>query len=242
MDFEITNNNSDQNLKIYWIIRKSHLLTYSFTIMNLKNSALLIIDMQYDFMENGSLEVAQANQLIDPINQLMQLDWGLIVASQDWHPENHISFAENHSNKSPFETITLKDGAIQTLWPTHCVQNSHGAEIHDKIAISKTNQIVKKGQNTAVDSYSAFFDNNHQIKTDLDAILKNNQIKETYIVGLAADYCVKFTAIDSAFLGYTTNIILDATKFIDPTIKVEYQNELNCHKINFISSKTLFNT
>ncbi|MBK0370140.1 bifunctional nicotinamidase/pyrazinamidase [Flavobacterium agrisoli] len=207
--------------------------------MNLKNSALLVIDMQYDFMEKGSLAVANANQLIPIINYLLSLNWGLIVASQDWHPSNHVSFASNHKNKNSFEKIELKDGTMQVLWPDHCVQNSYGAKIHDEILISKIQNIIKKGENPTVDSYSAFFDNNHQIKTELDALLKKQRITALYITGLAADYCVKFTAIDGVQLGYKTHIVLDATQFIDNAIEPKYIAELEQQGIVFVNSQSL---
>lgn len=201
--------------------------------MNLEKSALLVIDMQYDFMKKGSLEVPEANTLIEPINKLMQLDWGLIIASKDWHPNDHISFASNHKNHNPFETIELSEGYMQTLWPVHCVQDTKGAELHHDLNQSKISQIVLKGQNSGVDSYSAFFDNNHQVKTNLDNLLKKNGITDIYLVGLAADYCVKFSAIDGATLGYKTHFILEGTKFINSSIKNELRKELALHNISF---------
>ncbi len=201
--------------------------------MNSKKS-LLIIDMQYDFMEGGSLAVAQANELIAPINQLMELDWDLIVASQDWHPRNHISFASSHMGKTVFEEIILTGERKQRLWPDHCLQHSHGAAIHAELKLSEIDEYVLKGQDPAVDSYSAFFDNNHQKKTELDKLLQARNINDIYVVGLAGDYCVKFTALDGKQLGYNTFFISDATRLVEPTQADVVRAELEKNGIEVI--------
>lgn len=209
--------------------------------MNLKTSALLIIDMQNDFMKNGSLEVPDANQLIKPINELMELNWGTIIASKDWHPSNHISFASNHKNYTVFQEIILKNGQKQTLWPNHCVQNTKGAEIHKELNYSKINNIVLKGENPNVDSYSAFFDNNHEVKTNLDSLLKENSITDIYLVGLAAEFCVLYSAIDGANLGYKTHYVLDATRFIEPSNEKKLLKQLTSNAIIISNTEQLLN-
>lgn len=203
--------------------------------MSLKNSALLVIDMQYDFMQGGSLEVQGANELIPIINKLMTLNWGLIVASKDWHPSNHISFASNHNHTNAFETKILEDQSEQVMWPDHCVQNTAGAEIHDQINSSLFDAVVLKGQNSKVDSYSAFFDNNHLEKTQLHSILLSKDITSIYLVGLAADFCVKFTAIDGQTLGFDTHFIFDATRSVNPEDNSNLKQELQSNKIEINS-------
>lgn len=209
--------------------------------MNLQKSALLIIDMQNDFMQNGSLEVPDANELIKPINELMELKWGVIVASKDWHPANHISFASNHKNQKPFDTITIEDQYVQTLWPNHCVENTFGAEIHNDLNTSKINHLILKGTNPRVDSYSAFFDNNHQVKTQLDNLLNKIGITDIYVVGLAADYCVFFTAIDGANLGYNTHYIIDATRFINASTSNDVIKQLISNNISISNIDEIMN-
>ncbi len=211
----------------------------SSSTMDYKKSALLIIDMQYDFMEGGSLEVKQANSIVNTINQLAQKDWGVVVASKDWHPQNHVSFASNNKGSQVFETITLPDGTQQVMWPDHCVQGSHGSEIHKDVDASRINHIVLKGQNPQVDSYSAFFDNNHLQKTDMEKILKKYDITTIYVVGLARDYCVRWTALDGQKLGYKTYFVWDATKPVDPSSNDAIAKELKDNKVEIIESKDL---
>jgi nicotinamidase/pyrazinamidase len=196
--------------------------------------SLLIIDMQYDFMEGGALAVAQANELIAPINQLMELDWDLIVASQDWHPHKHMSFASSHPGKAVFEEIILTGESKQRLWPDHCIQHSHGAAMNTELNLSKIDEFILKGQDPAVDSYSAFFDNNHQKKTELDTLLRAHHITDIYVVGLAGDYCVKFTALDGKQLGYKTFFISDATRLVEPTKSDWVRTELEKNEIEVI--------
>ncbi len=207
--------------------------------MNYKKSALLIIDMQYDFMEGGSLEVKHANSILKTINQIAQKDWGLVVASKDWHPQNHISFASNNKGSKVFEAITLSDGTQQVMWPDHCVQGTHGSDIHKDIDATRIDHIVLKGQNPQVDSYSAFFDNNHLQKTEMDKILKEHGIKNIYVLGLARDYCVRWTAIDGQKLGYKTYFIWDATKPVDSASDDAILKELKDNKIEIIKAKDL---
>jgi len=177
-------------------------------------SCLLIIDVQNDFMQGGSLQVSDSLDILKPINTLRKQGinlFDLIVLSQDWHPYNHMSFASNHQNKKVFDTINL-NGSNQILWPNHCVQDSYGSEIHKGLIRDKNDIIIKKGTNPNIDSYSAFMDNDKKQKTELETLLKNNNIKNVYICGLATDYCVYYSCLDAASLGFNTYFLEDASK------------------------------
>lgn len=175
--------------------------------------ALIIVDVQNDFLEGGSLSVPNGNKVIPVINQL-QSDFELIIATQDWHPENHKSFAANHTDKKEFEEINL-NGLKQTLWPVHCVQGSFGAEFHKDLITNKIEAVFRKGIDAEIDSYSGFFDNGKRKNTGLFGYLKDRNVTEVFVCGLAADYCVIFTANDALDLGFKTSIIDKATKPID---------------------------
>ena len=166
--------------------------------------ALLIIDVQNDFCPGGSLAVPEGDQIIPGINELMS-KFDLVIASQDWHPVNHGSFASNH-DKAPGELIEL-NGLQQVLWPDHCVQGSQGAEFHKELCLDSVDAVFTKGENPLIDSYSAFFDNGHLNETGLNDYLQKNKVNELYICGLATDYCVKFTALDALNLGYKTYLV-----------------------------------
>jgi nicotinamidase/pyrazinamidase len=164
--------------------------------------ALIIVDVQNDFCELGSLAVSRASEIIAPINRLISSgNYSLIVATQDWHPANHTSFKKNN----------LTNG----IWPVHCVQNTKGAEFHPTLDLSKVSTIIKKGENPNIDSYSGFYDNDRVNKTGLEALLLKEHIKAVDIVGLALDYCVKYTAEDAARLGFITTILVDYTRAVD---------------------------
>lgn len=174
--------------------------------------ALLVIDVQNDFCPGGNLAVPQGDQIINGINKLIP-KFDLVVASQDWHPETHGSFAVNH-NKTPGEVIEL-NGLQQVLWPQHCVQGSRGAEFHQDLESDKFDAVFTKGENPLIDSYSAFFDNGHLNKTALDDYLKKKQVSQLFVCGLATDYCVKFTALDAVDLGYKTFLLEDLSRGVD---------------------------
>lgn len=178
--------------------------------MNLEKSALIIVDVQNDFLNGGSLAVAHGNQILNPINQLQE-NFDFIVATQDFHPADHESFATNHPNKEIGEWIDLY-GLRQILWPIHCVQGSKGVEFHSELNKNKWRAIFQKGKNPAVDSYSGFFDNARRGDTGMGNYLNNNKIKTVFITGLALDYCIKYTALDALSLGFETFLIVDATK------------------------------
>jgi len=175
--------------------------------------ALLVIDIQNDFLPGGALEVKDGDQIISVINKIMKkFDW--IIATQDWHPADHKSFASQHKGKSPGEMIKLKD-LDQVLWPDHCIQGTVGAEFSKKLDLSKIKKVFVKGTDQEIDSYSGFFDNGHLKSTGLSDYLRNSLIDEVFIVGLATDYCVKFTVLDSIREGFKTYVVADATKAVN---------------------------
>ena len=176
-------------------------------------NALIIVDVQNDFLPGGSLAVPDADTIIPIINKISE-NFDLVVATQDWHPEGHSSFASQHQGKEPFEQIEL-NGNAQTLWPDHCVQGSHGAEFDKNLNLKPVEAIFRKGTNLEIDSYSGFYDNNHEKSTALADYLRAKQIDEVYICGLAADVCVYFTALDALQEDFTTYLITDATKGLD---------------------------
>ncbi|SDD46147.1 nicotinamidase/pyrazinamidase [Algoriphagus faecimaris] len=174
------------------------------------NSALIIVDVQYDFLPGGALAVHQGDEIIPVINML-QAEFDLILATQDWHPADHKSFAANHEGKNVGDFIQL-EGLKQILWPVHCVQDSEGAKFHKDLDQSRWAGIFQKGKNPKVDSYSGFFDNARRGDTGLGDFLKSKGIEKVYVCGLAQDYCVKFTALDAISLGFDTFLIADATR------------------------------
>ena len=175
--------------------------------------ALIIVDVQNDFLENGSLAVPNGNQIIPIINEI-QNDFDLIVVTQDWHPSDHKSFAKEHPGKKEFETIDL-NGLEQVLWPVHCVQGSFGAEFHQELNTNSVEAIFRKGMDPEIDSYSGFFDNGKRKNTGLFGYLKDRNVSEIFVCGLAADFCVYFTAQDALDLGFQTTILKEATKPIN---------------------------
>jgi nicotinamidase/pyrazinamidase len=176
-------------------------------------SALVVIDVQYDFCEGGALAVKGASEIIDPINQMMP-GFDTIVLSQDWHPKDHQSFAKNHVGKFAYDLIKMPYGP-QILWPTHCVQGSRGANFHVDLNTDAAQMIVRKGFRPQVDSYSAFFENDRKTPTGLDGYLKSREISTLIIVGLALDFCVQFTALDARALGYDVIVEQSACRAID---------------------------
>ena len=176
-------------------------------------NALIIVDVQNDFLPGGALAVKEGDLVIPVINGL-QNKFDLVVATQDWHPEDHKSFASSHPGKKVFEEITL-DGLPQILWPDHCVQETAGAEFSSKLNTKKIEAIFRKGMDKNIDSYSGFFDNGKKKATGMGDYLKGRGVTAIYVTGLAADYCVNFTALDGLQLGFQSTIITDATRAID---------------------------
>lgn len=175
---------------------------------------LIIIDVQNDFLPGGSLAVPEGDQIIEIINNI-QPSFDLVIATQDWHPENHSSFAVNHSGKKEFEIIMLK-GQQQVLWPQHCVQGSKGAMFHPNLHLERAEGIFRKGMDAEIDSYSAFYDNAHLKSTGLTGYLKEKGATDLYFVGLAADFCVYFSILDALQDGFQATLIEDASRAIDP--------------------------
>lgn len=188
--------------------------------------ALIIVDIQNDFIPGGSLAVPDGDKIISRINEL-QKKFDLVVATQDWHPSNHKSFASQHDSKNPFDVIDL-NGLQQTLWPDHCIQSTKGAEFHKDLNTNKIEAIFRKGTNPEIDSYSGFFDNGRKKATGLHGYLQERKVTSVFICGLAADFCVYYTALDALSLGYETTILDESTKAIDP--------------INFVDLKDNFRT
>ncbi len=189
--------------------------------------ALVIIDMQNDFCPGGALAVPEGDTIVPLINKL-QGEFDLVIATQDWHPKGHASFASSHSGKKPFESIDL-NGIDQVLWPDHCVQNSSGAEFHKGLKVAKVEAIFRKGTSPEIDSYSGFYDNAHLKATGLSGYLKEKGATELYFCGLAAEYCVFFSVKDALEEGFKANLIEDATRPLEKNdfeaVKKEIKNK-----------------
>jgi nicotinamidase/pyrazinamidase len=175
--------------------------------------ALLLVDVQNDFMPWGSLPVADGDAVVAVANAAAPR-FPLVVASQDWHPPNHGSFASNHRGASPGDTIELL-GERQVLWPDHCVQNSPGASFHSGLDVSLIDAVVRKGTDPGIDSYSAFFDNAHKRDTGLRALLAGRGVDEVFLVGLATDYCVRWSALDARRLGLQVAVVVDGVRGVE---------------------------
>jgi nicotinamidase/pyrazinamidase len=175
--------------------------------------ALLIVDVQYDFLPGGALAVNDGDLIIPVINKLQE-KFDFIVATQDWHPANHGSFAANHQGKNPGDFVQLGN-VDQVLWPVHCVQESQGAAFHKDLEQARWKYIIRKGTHPHVDSYSGFFDNDRRENTGLRQYLKEYGIEEVVVTGLATDYCVKFTVLDAIKEGFEATVVTDATKAVN---------------------------
>ncbi|MCF7885864.1 MAG: bifunctional nicotinamidase/pyrazinamidase [Candidatus Marinimicrobia bacterium] len=181
-------------------------------LKNEKN-ALIMVDIQNDFCEGGSLAVEDANSIIPIVNKISN-KFHKVVATQDWHPADHMSFASNHKGKAPFDTIKIDDRE-ETVWPDHCVQGTKGAMLHPDLDQKPIDMILKVASDVNLDSYSAFRENDKQTITGLDGYLKRLDIQHLFLVGLATDVCVLYTALDATELGFHTFLIEDAVRGID---------------------------
>lgn len=199
--------------------------------------ALLIVDVQHDFLPGGRLEVPGGDEVIPVIN-VLQDRFDLVVATQDWHPEGHESFASAHPGKKPFEEIRLH-GLNQVLWPDHCVQGSKGADLADTLNKKSIAAIFRKGMHRRVDSYSGFYDNGKKYHTGLASYLRSMGVKELFVCGLAADYCVYYTAKDARNEGFRTYYITDATKYIAADTYKKAISDLSEIGVHLISSTEL---
>lgn len=172
--------------------------------------ALILVDIQYDFTTGGNLEVKQGEEIIPLVNSLQE-QFELIVATQDWHPPDHLSFASNHPGRKPFDT-TMLNGQEQVLWPDHCVQGTPGADFHADLNMTRVAAIFRKGMDPSVDSYSGFYDNGRLRNTGLAGYFRDMRVTDVFVAGLAGDYCVYFTARDALLEGFACTVIADATR------------------------------
>jgi nicotinamidase/pyrazinamidase len=175
--------------------------------------ALILVDIQNDFVSGGALAVPEGDRII-PLSNRLQKDFDLIVATRDWHPTNHGSFASNHTGTKPGDIVEL-NGLQQILWPDHCIQNTRGSEFAPALNTSRIAKVFYKGTDPGIDSYSTFFDNAQRKSTGLENFLKGKGVKGIYIAGLATDYCVKYSALDAIRLGFGTTVIIDACRGVN---------------------------
>jgi len=201
--------------------------------------ALILVDIQNDFLPGGALAVPRGDEIISIANQL-QFIFDIVVATQDWHPADHGSFAANHPGRKLYEQIDL-DGLPQTLWPIHCVQNTRGAELAPTILRERIEKVFQKGTDPGIDSYSGFFDNGHRKSTGLGEWLKERGVAEVFGCGLATDYCVKFTALDAVQFGFKTALIEDASRGVNlgPTDVTEAIAEMKRAGVQVVNSTEL---
>ena len=202
--------------------------------MGMETDVLLIIDVQNDFCPGGSLAVKEGNKIIKNINSIQE-KFKNVVLTQDWHPKNHSSFVTEYKDKEVFSSIKMPYGD-QTIWPAHCVQGTYGAEFHGDLNTLKANTIIRKGFRREIDSYSAFWENDRVTPTGLEGNMKSMGIKRVFVCGLALDFCVAFSAIDSTIAGFETFVIMNATKPVDLPGSIESTfKAFNKHKINRIN-------
>ncbi len=179
-------------------------------MLNDQMKVLLLVDLQNDFLAGGSVPVPQGDAIVPIANQLEGC-FKLVVATQDWHPANHKSFAANHPGREPGEVVVLKKQP-QTLWRTHCIQNTRGSELTSSLMLNRVNKVLRKGTDAEVDGYSAFFDQDQSHGTGLYEYLKERKVKEVYVLGLGTDHCVKATALNAVSLRFKTYLIEDACR------------------------------
>jgi nicotinamidase/pyrazinamidase len=224
-------------------------------MFNISRTLLLIIDVQNDFCpaytnssgwshEDGALAVKDGGAVIAPLNALSKalvLKNGRVAATQDWHPNNHVSFASSYKNKNPGDTVDTDSVKGQTLWPDHCVQGTVGAALHDELDLKPVSLIIRKGINVDIDSYSAFFENDRCTSTGLEGGIKQMNIETVIIGGLATDYCVFYSAMDSRRLGFHTIVASDAVRGVGiPEGSVEKaESMMKAAGVDFIASKEL---
>ena len=175
--------------------------------------ALILVDLQNDFFPHGAFPVKEGDSILPVINKLLEMNWDSIIATKDWHPKEHGSFAVNHKKESG--DVIILDGLKQILWPVHCVQNTSGSDFAPGWDTSKVNKIFHKGTDVNIDSYSTFFDNGHRKFTGLEQYLHSKNIQDVYLAGLATEYCVKYSAMDSKSLGFNTFVVIDGCRGIN---------------------------
>jgi nicotinamidase/pyrazinamidase len=194
-------------------------------------------------MPGGALPVAEGDLILEPIRRLLELDpFGLYVATQDWHPRGHASFASSHPGRRPFETIMLH-GHEQVLWPDHCVQGTPGAELHRDLPLERVSAVIRKGTDPESDSYSTFLNNwdaaGARPPTGLTGYLMERGIDRVFLCGLARDYCVKWSAEDAAAAGFVTTVLWDLTRSVDPSSDERVRRELEAAKVQLLTSDRL---
>ena len=209
-----------------------------------KHSALLVVDMQPDFMPGGALAVQGGDKIVAPIGRLMTSEmFEVIVATQDWHPRNHVSFASNNPGRKPFETIELY-GYPQTLWPDHCVQGTRGAELHQALPLEKVSAIIRKATDAATDSYSGLRNNwnpaGERLPTGLGGYLKSRGVEDVFVCGLARDYCVAWSAEDAFDAGFRVTVIWDLCRSIDSVSDAKLRLSLEGRGIKIVSAEQLY--
>ena len=198
---------------------------------------LVIVDVQNDFIPGGALAVPDGEKIVPVINEL-QKKFDLIVATQDWHPADHASFASNHPGKNAFEKIDLH-GMEQVLWPDHCIQGSDGADFHPDLETNRIEAIFRKGMDSEIDSYSGFFDNGHRKSTGLAGYLREKGVSEVHFCGLAADFCVYYSIKDALKENFTVTLIEDATRPLDKEQFEKIKDELHQNKVSLIKGSDL---
>jgi len=181
--------------------------------MTKTSQALIVIDVQNDFCPGGSLAVQKGDEIVSGINDLLP-QFQAVVFTQDWHPQGHSSFASSHADKQPYDVINMPYGP-QVLWPDHCVQGSEGAAFHPELDQDRAQNVIRKGFRKGIDSYSAFFENDHQTPTGLTGYLRTRGISEITLVGLALDFCVAYSAIDAAAEGFDVTVLTELSRAID---------------------------
>jgi nicotinamidase/pyrazinamidase len=201
--------------------------------------ALILVDVQNDFMTGGTLEVPDGDKIVPVINKIQKY-YDLVVATQDWHPQNHKSFASNHADKKPFDRIVLH-GLEQILWPDHCVQGTSGAMFHKDLETRRIAAIFRKGMDPELDSYSGFYDNGHQISSGLSGYLKEKSISSAHFCGLASDICVYYTILDAIKEGFSATFIEDASRPLNNDVFAVIKNKLKNTGVRIISSTEIIN-
>ncbi len=209
----------------------------------LERAALLLVDVQIDFLPGGALAVTGGDAILEPIRELAESGvFPLVVATQDWHPRAHVSFASSHPGRKPFDTISLH-GEPQVLWPDHCIAGSAGAALHPRVPTEAIRAIVRKGTDRDADSYSGFRDNPNAARerrpTGLRGFLTECNVRDVYVCGLARDYCVSWTALDAADLGFATTVLWDLTRAVSATTDAHTERRLRAHGIAIVQYATL---
>ncbi len=199
-------------------------------------TALILVDIQNDFLPGGALAVGDGNTILPVVNALIP-GYTLVVATQDWHPPGHHSFASNHPTKQVGDIIELK-GLKQVLWPDHCVQQTEGADFSNQLNTDVIAKVFRKGTDPQIDSYSGFYDNGHLKATGMGDYLKLEGVNQVHVVGLATDYCVKYTALDAIALGFSTTVIIDAVRAVNlnPTDEQKAMEEMENAGVSLINS------